>query len=37
MKKTFTYNQPQTSPMGGYPCADNADYGNGTGIFKPKS
>jgi hypothetical protein len=37
MKKFFTFDQPQTSMIGGYPCAIDADYGYGTGVIKPKS
>ena len=33
MKQINTY-QPNSFPMGNYPGAADADYGNGRGVFK---
>jgi hypothetical protein len=35
MKQISTYRQ-ESPAMGGYPCAADADYGRGTGVFKIK-
>ena len=37
MKQGLTYRLVTTSPMGGYPCASDADYGYGTGMFNTKT